>query len=100
MVTPPEYWVFALSNVMTLLLGTVLAVISYRAYRRERESSLLVVAAGFALLTLGTVVEALYEAGFNGGVPLFGKQLFLLRAIEGLLLAAGLVLFIYSLRYV
>ncbi|WP_408958170.1 hypothetical protein [Natrinema sp. 74] len=93
-------WLFLLSNVVTFGLGVVLTVIAYKAYKREGLPSLLVVTVGFAILTLGTVTEALYEFGVNGGITAFGRELYLLRTAEAIFIAVGLLLFIYSLRLV
>ncbi|MDS0474889.1 hypothetical protein [Natrinema sp. 1APR25-10V2] len=100
MTQSPSSWLFLLSNVITFGLGTILTVIAYKAYKREGLSSLLIVTVGFAVLTLGTVTEALYEFGVKGGVMAFGRELYLLRTAETIFIAVGLVLIIYSVRHV
>lgn len=100
MTQSPVSWLFLLSNVVTFGLGAVLTLIAYRAYEREGLPSLLIVTVGFAILTLGTVTEALYEFGVKGGVMAFGRELYLLRTAETVLIAVGLLLLLYSLRYV
>lgn len=94
---PPEMWAFALSNLLTLLVGSGLSVVAYRAYRRERVRGLLLAAGGFAFLTVGTVVEAAYEFLFIPGSHAVGRELFFLRTVEGITIAAGLALLIVSL---
>jgi hypothetical protein len=100
MTQSPSSWLFLVSNVVTFGLGAVLTVIAYKAYEREQLSSLLIVTAGFAVLTLGTVTEALYEYGVKGGVMAFGRELYLLRTAEAMFIAVGLLLMIYSVRLV
>lgn len=99
-----EFWTFAVSNLLTLVLGVALAVIAFLAYRREKRDSFLFVAAGFGLIALGTIVEILYEIGVQKshltGVTAFGSELFLLRTAEGAFIATGLALLIYSVRRV
>lgn len=101
---PPELWMFAVTNLLTLVLGTVLTALAYKAYRREDLHAFLIVTAGFALITVGTITEIVYELSANdilgGGFTAFGQELFLLRTIEGAFIAFGLFLFIYSLRYI
>lgn len=101
---PPELWIFAVTNLLTLVLGAVLTVLAYKAYRREGLHAFLIVTAGFALITVGTITEIVYELSTNdilgGGFTAFGKELFLLRAVEGAFIALGLLLFIYSFRHI
>ncbi|WP_336364173.1 DUF7521 family protein [Halalkalicoccus salilacus] len=99
-----EIWLFAVTNLLTLVLGSVLTVLAYRAYLREDLHAFRIVTAGFALITLGTFVELVYELSVNevlgGGFTAFGAELFLLRTVEGILIALGFGLFIYSLNNV
>lgn len=67
-------------------------------YRWEGLRAFLVVAIGFALITMGSIIEIAYEFGaenvFFGGVSAFGRGLFLLRTVEEVFIAAGLLLLI------
>jgi|GEM_PF-4727869 len=98
----PEIWLFTAINFLTFALGLLLAVIALQAYRREGIRTFLLVSAGFALVTIGTVIEMVYEFGVNDalntGLTAFGRELYLLRTVEGLFIALGLLLFVYSLR--
>jgi len=98
----PEIWMFTASNLLTFALGLVLTVIAFQAYRREGIRTFLLVSAGFAFVTIGTVIEMVYEFGVNDaletGLTAFGRELYLLRTVEGLFIALGLLLFVYSLR--
>lgn len=101
---PAEFWLFVVTNVLTLFLGSALTVIAFIAYRREGLTAFLLVTVGFGLVTLGTVVEILYELGVKGihitGLTAFGRELLFLRTVEGVLIAAGLVILIYSFKHV
>ncbi|MFC4358428.1 hypothetical protein ACFO0N_10805 [Halobium salinum] len=95
----PELWAFVASNLLTFLVGAGLSAVAYRAYRRERARALLLAAGGFACLTLGTVVEATYELLLNPGSHAVGRELFLLRTVEGVTIAVGLALLVLSVRW-
>ena len=88
---------FGVSNVVVFLLLALLASIAYRAYRREEATSFLVASAGFSFLAFGSVTEAVYEFGVNGGYQAFGRELYLLRTAEATLLAVGVGLLLASL---
>lgn len=101
---PLEIWMFAVTNLLTLVLGSVLTVLAYRAYLREGLHAFRIVTAGFVLITLGTLVELVYELSVNdvlgGGFTAFGAELFLLRTVEGVLIALGFAFFIYALEHI
>lgn len=101
MAEPPEFWTFLASNVLLLLLGGVLTFLSYQAYKRNRENrSFLWAMAGFSAITLGALVEAIYELGIRGSYELGGRELLALHTVEGVLIAVGLGALFYSLtRY-
>lgn len=99
MAEPPEFWVFALANLIVLGFGSVLTVLSYVAYRsRPAASSFRTAALGFGAITLGGVVEPAYQLGIRGDYHLSGRELLAMQAIEGLLIALGLGLLFYSIR--
>lgn len=97
MSSPPEFWAYLLSNALVLVLGGVLAVVSGAAYRRTRRRSFGVAAAGFALVTLGSIIEAVYELGIRQSFALGERELLALHAVEGLVIAVGLAALFYSL---
>lgn len=76
---------------LNLLLGGMITYYSYRAYRRTGRDTMRMVAAGFAIITLGAIV-----AGFLDRVPLFQSQLALVA--EGTFTAVGFSLILYSLH--
>lgn len=70
--------------------GAALAFLCYRTYRRKRENSLLHLAVGFILVTMGAVVEgALYEFLKIG--------LLEVHTIESAIVAAGFSVVLYAI---
>lgn len=99
MAEPPEFWAFILSNALVLLLGAVLAGLSGLAYRREPSNrSFAWAATGFGVITVGALVEAIYELGIRGSYHLGGRELLVLHTVEGVLIALGLAALFYSVR--
>lgn len=98
MSNPPEFWAYMLSNGLVLVLGGVLVVLSGAAYRRTGRRPFAYASVGFALLTFGSVVEAIYELGIRRSFDLAERELLALHAVEGLVVAVGLAVLFYSLR--
>lgn len=99
MAEPPEFWLFVASNVLVLALGGVLTGLSMAALRRTPENRAFRGAVvGFGAITLGTIVEAVYELGIRNSYNLSGRELLALHSVEGLLIATGLAALFYSLR--
>lgn len=75
---------------VTLVLGLLITYLAFKAYRRTGERSLGALAAGFAIVTLGTflagVAHQLLNAAFLVGL-----------LIESGLIAAGFLVIVYSL---
>lgn len=94
----PELTAYLLSNALVLALGGALTVLSAVAYRRARERSFAIASVGFGLVTLGSVVEAVYELWVRGGFSLSGRELLALHAVEGVIIALGLAALFLSLR--
>lgn len=90
--TAPEWVTFALIVVKTLMIvmGVAITYFAYTAYRRTRNRSLGSLAAGFALVTIGSAL-----AGFV--YEFLGVWLGLGVLIEGLFVLAGFSLIAYSL---
>lgn len=75
---------------LTLVLGSLITYLAYRAYRRTRSRSLGALSLGFGIVTLGTflagVVDQLLDAGFQTGL-----------VIESALISLGFLIIVYSL---
>lgn len=94
---PLEFWLFVASNVFVFVLGGVLTVLSYRAYRRSENASFRNASVGFALIIAGSLVEAVYELGIRRSYELGGRELLALHSVEGILVGFGLAALFYSL---
>ena len=100
MAEPPEFWLFLASNLLLLITGGTLTGLSLRAYRRNRKRSFQGALIGFGTITLGSLIEAIYELGIRGSYELGGRELLALHTVEGVLIAVGLGALFYSLsRY-
>ncbi len=75
---------------LTLVLGSLITYLAYRAYRRTHSRSLGALSLGFGIVTLGTflagVVDQLLDAGFLTSL-----------LIESALIALGFLIIVYSL---
>jgi hypothetical protein len=75
---------------LTLVLGGLITYLSLKAYRRTGNEALGYLSAGFAIVTLGTLLagaaDQLLQAGFEVGL-----------LIESALIAAGMLVIVYSL---
>lgn len=99
MAEPPEFWLFVASNLLVLVLGGVLTALSLAALRRSPGNPAFRGAVvGFGAITVGTIVEGVYELGIRDSYHLGGRELLVLHSVEGILIAAGLAALFYSLR--
>jgi hypothetical protein len=100
MAEPPELWAFLLVSSLLFVAGGVLTALSYRAYLRMREPTLRLASVGFALVTVGGLVEVIYQFGIRQDYHLEGRELLALQTVESLTITAGLVVIFYALaRY-
>jgi hypothetical protein len=86
-----DHWatVLVAVRVVLLLLGVATTAISFRAYRREKAQYLRNATVGFALITLGILVEGfLYQL-----TDLAPTQV---HIVESVALACGLGVLLYS----
>ena len=97
---PTEFWTTLSANVLILIVGGVLATISYLAHRRESDRSFLIAAFGFACVTIGNLVIVVYQIGVKGSFLLGGIELLRVQTLSGMLVVVGLLSLLYSLyRY-
>lgn len=78
-------------KLVALLLGGLVTLYAYRAYRRTASRSLLAMAVGFGSITLGTLV-----AGFVDRILPYSAGAAV--AIEGLFMIFGFLAVLYSLH--
>ena len=80
-----------ISRVISLILGSVIVVIAYRGYSRNKTVSMRYLSLALIFITLGTFVEGiLYEIG--------GLGLNETHAIESFVNVIGFMLMVLSLR--
>lgn len=94
---PPELWAFLLSNLVVLLFGGGITVLSFLAYHRSGTRSLRGATVGFGLVTAGALADAAYQFLVRGSYELPGRELLTLQTVEGVLIALGLATLFYSL---
>jgi len=78
------------TKLATLALGSVIAVVAHRAYRRTGNQSLRALALGFGLLATGAVAAGLLHV--SGALSLAESQ-----TVQSLCTAAGLAVIVHSL---
>ncbi|AQL42885.1 hypothetical protein BV210_09235 [Halorientalis sp. IM1011] len=79
-----------LAKAVIVVLGLFVAVQGYRAFRRERSQRMLIVAGGFAFLSIGSVIEGVCYNVFHLSTLLSG-------AIQTCLTGVGMGLIAVSL---
>ncbi|EJN57450.1 DUF7521 family protein [Halogranum rubrum] len=78
------------AKLVVIFLGLLIAYQGFRAYRREQSHRMLFVAAGFALITVGSVLEGvLYD--------IVHLSVFVSGMVQTGFVAAGMALILYSL---
>lgn len=79
------------AKVVTVLLGFAIAVTAYRGYHRHGSWPMLYLAVGFAVISVGSVVEGvLFDVV---GIPLDDAG-----AIQTVIVAVGMLVVLYSLH--
>ncbi|WP_117595479.1 DUF7521 family protein [Haloprofundus halophilus] len=78
------------AKAIVVVLGLLIAVQGFRASRREQSRRMLFVAGGFALLSVGSVLESVcYDV--------FELSVFLSGLVQSSVLASGMLLILVSL---
>jgi hypothetical protein len=96
MAEPPEFWAFLVVNSFFSITGGALTVLAYRAYLRTHQQALRIASGGFTLITIGGIVELLYQLGIRQDYHLGGRESLALQTIESLILTVGLVAIFYA----
>ena len=100
MAEPPEFWSFLVANSLLFIAGGSLTALSYRAYLRVQQDSLRLAAEGFALITLGGLLDIIYQLGVRQDYNLGARESLALQTLDSLVITAGLVVIFYALsRY-
>lgn len=96
MAEPPELLAFILVTSVFSIAGGTLSVVAYLAYLRTHQQALRVASGGFTLITIGGLVELVYQLGIRRDYHLGGRELLALQTIESLILTVGLVVIFYA----
>lgn len=97
MAEPFEFWMFAIANLFVFAFGSVLTVLSFVAYRsRTADRSFRDATLGFGAITVGGLVDPIYQIGIRGDYHLTAREMLAMQAIEGGLIAVGLGLLFYA----
>ncbi len=77
-------------KVVTVAIGGLVVLLLLRGYRRERSQTMLFLAIGFSLITLGSIIEGvLFE--------FFGYSLLEVNIVASIITLAGLISVVYSI---
>lgn len=97
---PIQFAVFLALKGIILVGGGALAAVGFGVYRRTGNATFRRAAVGFAMVTLGATVDAvygIYEVLFRRQYALTGVELLAVNTVESLLIAGGLGLLFYSI---
>lgn len=86
-----EHFILVFFKLLVVVLGSAIVFAAYGAYRRTDSTWMLFVSIGFALVTLGSVVEGLL-------FEFLGYGLMEAHIVESTLVLVGLLTLIYSLK--
>jgi hypothetical protein len=79
------------AKLVTLALGAAIAVEAYRGYRRHDSWPMLYLAVGFAIISVGAIVEGLL-------FDVLKLSIFTSGAIQTAIVAVGMAVVLYSLH--
>lgn len=97
MIGPLSLSVLLLLNGVVFLFGCLITGLSYLAYRDAASPSAFRWSTlGFGMITLGCVVEPVYQFGFRRDFDIGTTELLRLQALEGVFIALGLILLFAS----
>lgn len=96
----PELWAFIFANIGLFVISSVLIGVSYVAYRQsDGQTSYLIATLGFGAVSLGGIVEPVYQLIVRGDPNITGTELLWLQTGEGILIAGGLGLLFYAITH-
>lgn len=79
-----------IAKLVTVLLGLLIAGQAYRGYRRYDSQPMLYLAVGFAIISVGSVLEGLL-------FDVVGLNIFQAGTVQTVLVAVGMLVILYSL---
>jgi hypothetical protein len=96
MTEPPELWAFVVVNSVLFVAGGTLTGLSYRAYLRVHERALRLASIGFGFITVGGLLEVVYQFGIRRDYHLAGRESLALQTTESMIITIGLVIIFYA----
>lgn len=97
MIGPVSVFLLLLVNGVVFLFGCLITGFSYLAYRNAASPSAFRWSTlGFGMITVGCVIEPVYQFGIRRDFDISTVELLRLQALEGVFLALGLVLLFAS----
>lgn len=95
---PPELWTFIVANVIGSVLALLITTLSFLAYRANDHSpSFRSATIGFGFLTLGTLVEPMYQLVWRGDYNITGRELLGIQSAEAIFWGLGFAVLFYSI---
>ena len=79
-----------IAKVVTMVIGLLIAGTAYRGYRHSGEESMLYLAVGFALISVGAVVEGIF-------FDVLDFSIFWAGTVQTSIVAVGMLVILYSL---
>lgn len=94
-------WAIVAVNFPGFFLGVIITGLSYHAYQAgDNDSSLRNATVGFGFITLGIVIEPLYQLGIEGTHVFASEQNITLQLVEAAVFSTGLLILFFSIyRY-
>ncbi len=91
----PLFWFTTATKLLALILGAFIVYLAYRGFRRNRSRPLFYVSVGFALITLGTLVEGILYVVVGSVASL--TDLLTAMAVGTVVTVLGFFVIIYSI---
>lgn len=79
------------AKLATMVIGLVVAVTAYRGYRRTGSASMRLLAIGFAIISIGAVIEGVL-------FDVFHFSIFWAGTVQTSIVAVGMLVVLYSLH--
>lgn len=79
-----------IAKAVTMVIGLLIAVTAYRGYQRSGNESMLYLAIGFAIISVGAVVEGIF-------FDVLHFSIFWAGTVQTIIVAVGMLVILYSL---
>ncbi|KZN22643.1 hypothetical protein A4G99_19525 [Haladaptatus sp. R4] len=80
------------AKIVVMILGVLIALQSYRAYRRYENQPMLFLAIGFVIISIGAVIEGIL-------FDIVNMSIFYSGLIQSIIVIIGMGFILYSLYY-